>query len=342
LNKKKIFSVVIPVHNGAKFLETTIKSVLSQTRPFDEIIIVDDASTDASKVIVNSEQLRGKVQYKYNEVPTGFVDAWNRAVKYATGDYVTILHQDDLLLPYYLDAIESVLNRYPGVRHLYTACDYIDEHGAVIRVPSQLGSAEPVKYSGAEYADNYLTGVMSNNHIHRCPGVTTERRLLVEQCTYRKEAGHIADDDFFMRVGAFTDVVGISMPLASYRIHTESETGKVASLASTLARDFLFQMKGNRIGSILADKRIIEFDKGAAKLINQMLCQGLSERNDDLISRALIYRDEFKGIALSDMNNYLPILARFLWSMSVRGSSNQLGKTIFAVRQFIKSKYKKY
>lgn len=335
----KRFSVVIPVYNGAKFLETTIKSVLSQVRPFDEIIIVNDASTDASRAI--AEQFRGKVQYKYNEVPTGFVDAWNRAVKYATGDYVTILHQDDLIFPGYLVSIEAALDRYPEVRHLYTACNYIDEHGVVIRVLSQSDSAEPVKHSGPEYADNYLSGVISNNHIHRCPGVTTERRLLVEQCTYRKEAGHIADDDFFMRVGAFTDVVGISMPLASYRIHTESETGKVPSLSSTLARDFLFQMKGNRNRSILADKRIIEFDKGAAKLINQMLCQGLSENNDDLISRAFIYRDEFKRIALSDMEIYLPILARFLWSMSRRGSSIQLGKTIFAVRQFIKSKCKK-
>lgn len=193
------FSIVIPAYNGEKFLKQAIESALSQTRLADEVIVVDDASSDGTAEIAKS--YNEKIKYYFNDKSTGFVDAWNRAISKATSDYVTILHQDDLLHPEYIERIEQALLQYSNIGHFFTACNYIDDSGLIIKEPPGPHSLVPVLYSGRDYSHHYLMGVVSNNHIHRCPGVTTSRALLLNKCSYRKEAGLIADDDFFTELG---------------------------------------------------------------------------------------------------------------------------------------------
>ena len=123
------FSIVIPARNGEKYLRSAIESALDQTRPADEIIVVDDASADRTAVIARSPEYRGRVTYRFNETPTGFVDAWNRAIGLSLGDFTAILHQDDLLHKDYLLHVGKALSAYPHVRHIYAACDVIDENG---------------------------------------------------------------------------------------------------------------------------------------------------------------------------------------------------------------------
>jgi hypothetical protein len=97
-------------------------------------------------------------------------------------------------------------------------------------------------YTGREYVHAYQT--IGAPHIHRCPGVITHRDIF-KVCQYRAEAGHIADDDFFFRVGQYTDVVGILKPLASYRHHEASETGHLdnITLIQRLLHDWNYQLK---------------------------------------------------------------------------------------------------
>jgi len=123
----KRFSIAIPAHNGERYLSRSIASALAQTRPADEIVIVNDASTNGTVEIAHRTEFQLRVGYRYNAQATGFADAWNRAVEYAVGEYVTILHQDDLLHPGYLDSIEKSLDRFPSVQHQYAACNNVDE-----------------------------------------------------------------------------------------------------------------------------------------------------------------------------------------------------------------------
>lgn len=86
-------SVIIPVWNGAKYLEETITSVLDQTYENIEIVVVDDGSTD------NSQELLLKFKHQITTVPQenkGIGTARNTGVKNATGDYLAFLDQDDL------------------------------------------------------------------------------------------------------------------------------------------------------------------------------------------------------------------------------------------------------
>ncbi len=311
------FSIVIPAHNGERYLSQTIASALAQTRPADDILIVDDGSTDGTAEIAHRTEFHPHVGYRFNARPSGFVDAWNRAVEFAAGEYVTILHQDDLLHPGYLDSIERALDRFPLVQHLYAACNYIDEFDNVTRHPPEPYNLQPTLYQGKEYAHNYLLGTLTNHHIHRCPGVTTKRSLLMNSCSYRKEAGHIADDDFFLRVGAFTDVVGISQPLASFREHSGSATGKLPLLSLRLAQDYLFQSRYHLENKTLLDGDDLASIHGqTVRFINLLLFQALVMNKRDLVGKALALRAELEALLPGRMVQTLPPWARSMWKLS--------------------------
>lgn len=308
---------MIPAHNGVAFLRVAIESALNQSRAANEVIVVDDASTDHTRDIVLGGDFKRDVKYFYNEKAKGFVDAWNRAIAKATGDFVAILHQDDLLHPEYLAYIENALRRYPHARHIYAACSYIDEQGNIIRMPPKPHSLEPILYSGKQYAKNYLNGMITNEHIHRCPGVGTSVDLLLNQCSYRKEAGHIADDDFFLRVGGFTDVVGISRPLASFRIHSKSATSTVDLLTLKLAQDYMFQLRYNKMNkTLLESEDIAKISHQAVKFINLLLFQSLLYRQRAWMAQASNLRREIDDILPSFMGQNLPLWARLLWAIT--------------------------
>lgn len=309
------FSIAIPVHNGEKFLAATLASVLEQKRPADEILVVDDASTDRSSNILQSPEWAGKVRYVLNEHSTGFVDAWNRVVRLAKSDFVTILHQDDLLEPEYLSHVERALLSNPRCQHIYCGYYYIDARGKRISESPKPHLLTPVMRSGKEYAHRYLEGVIHNRHIHRCPGVTTARTLL-DKCTYRKEAGLIADDDFFLRVGQFTDVVEISQPLASFRQHDESATARLESLSHRLAQDYIFQARYYRTQpSLLGESDVARIHDQAIRFINSYFRESLLNNDSAAIARAKKLRQEFEDVEVGVFLRKSSLLSRFLWAI---------------------------
>lgn len=234
------FTIVIPTYNGAEYIEEALLSAINQTRKADAIIVSDDNSTDNTLEICSRYEDEISI-YKNENGPSGFVEGWNNAIRLVEDGYIAILHQDDLLAPTFLEEAEKALELHPDVKHLFTPCNYIDDNGNVIREPNYCdGSIR--RYKKDEYINIYIT--YGAPHIHRCPGVITHRSIF-DVCKYRKEAGHIADDDFFYRVGQYTDVIGVMKPLASYREHSKSETEHLGGLAliSRLANDYLFQVQ---------------------------------------------------------------------------------------------------
>ncbi len=104
-------SVVIPCHNAAAYLGQTIGSLLEQTREPDEIIVVDDGSTDGSGEVARG--FGGRVQV----IPVRFGGASrtrNHGFTFATGDGILFLDADDVLGPGALEALEEALHRNPG------------------------------------------------------------------------------------------------------------------------------------------------------------------------------------------------------------------------------------
>jgi glycosyltransferase involved in cell wall biosynthesis len=295
------FSIVIPSYNGAKYIERTLLSVINQTRKPDEIIVHDDNSSDETRAIC--EKYASKISCHLNvEGPSGFVNGWNRAIQFAKGDYISILHQDDIFYPTFLEEAEKTLNQNPDIRHLFAVCDYIDENDIVILSLNKHQLFNPKKlktkkYSGKEYAVAYQQTYDEIPHVHRCPGVITHRTIFEEGCNYNSAAGHIADDDFFYRVGQFTDVIGLLKPLSAYRLHQESETGSIGDikLVQRLAKDYIYQVKQWENSSFIDS---LFFQKGAVKFMTRLFTYAYKTKDALLKEHAKVLYADLKEMKL--------------------------------------------
>ena len=91
-----LVSVVIPVYNGEEVLERAIKSVLSQTYPNIELIVVDDGSTDGTGEVAKRFP---EVNYLRHTKNINASSARNTGIKAASGDFIALLDSDDEWLP---------------------------------------------------------------------------------------------------------------------------------------------------------------------------------------------------------------------------------------------------
>jgi glycosyltransferase involved in cell wall biosynthesis len=104
-------SVVIPAFNAAATLGETLASVLSQTRPPDEVIVVDDGSTDATAEIAR-ERLDARVLRQANG---GVASAMNAGLRASRCSLVAFLDADDVWMPAHLETHERHLGDQPGL-----------------------------------------------------------------------------------------------------------------------------------------------------------------------------------------------------------------------------------
>jgi len=122
------FSVIIPIYNRSHLIGETIDTVLAQTYPDFEIIIVDDGSTENIKKVLDekySNESRVKYFRKQNEERGA---ARNYGLKQANGDYAVFFDSDDFMQPHYLEVLNKIIVENPGIKLLATKYNY-DNNG---------------------------------------------------------------------------------------------------------------------------------------------------------------------------------------------------------------------
>lgn len=117
MNSKPLVSVVVPTHNAASFIEETLGSVLGQTFDQLDVIVVDDASSDATCELVEGLDPRVRV---IRQSRAGVCVARNRGLAEARGRYVCFLDHDDVWHPGKLAAQLEVFDRDPEVALVHT------------------------------------------------------------------------------------------------------------------------------------------------------------------------------------------------------------------------------
>jgi glycosyltransferase involved in cell wall biosynthesis len=105
------FSVIIPSYNRGGFIQRAVQSVLDQTYPEFEVVVVDDGSTDNTRQIVSDMAHRNPDRIRYvHQANSERAAARNNGLLHAKGDYVVFFDSDDLLYSNYLSlACESIL-----------------------------------------------------------------------------------------------------------------------------------------------------------------------------------------------------------------------------------------
>ena len=102
-------SICIPTFNRSDLLRKTLISVSKQRITPYEVIVVDNCSTDDTESVV---KLFKNITYYRNERNLGLAGNWNQCIRLAGGDFLTILHSDDLVSPDWYKQLEQVIHRF--------------------------------------------------------------------------------------------------------------------------------------------------------------------------------------------------------------------------------------
>ncbi len=136
-------SVAMPAYQAERWIGETLESVLAQTAPPDEVVVVDDGSTDATAEIARGFGAPVRVVQQPNG---GASAAYNRAFRESSGSYVAMCPADDLWEPRKLELQLEVLSAHPEVDVAFGGARYfgIAEHDYV--TPSTAGILDPSSF----------------------------------------------------------------------------------------------------------------------------------------------------------------------------------------------------
>ncbi len=116
-----LVSVVMPSYNTAKYIAESIESVINQTYPYWELIIVDDCSTDDTDSVVANYLSDTRIRYLKNETNSGAAISRNYALREAKGKWVAFLDSDDVWLP---EKLETQIAFMLENDYKFTCTDY--------------------------------------------------------------------------------------------------------------------------------------------------------------------------------------------------------------------------
>lgn len=146
-------SVVIPAYNVERWLDETLVSVLGQTDPADEVVLVDDGSVDATLEIARRHEPAVRVISQPN---AGCGEAFNTAVAAATSDYVALCPADDIWVPEKLEWQRETLRRHPEVDVSFGAAVNFGDSDAPYPRPMSAGLQSGLAFLREMFVTNVI------------------------------------------------------------------------------------------------------------------------------------------------------------------------------------------
>ncbi|MER3486233.1 MAG: hypothetical protein C4345_09945 [Chloroflexota bacterium] len=126
-------SIGLPVYNRQQYVGEAIESILAQTFADFELIISDNASTDATGVICQEYARKdARVRYYRNAINIGAAKNFNRVFHLSSGEYFKWMASDDICAPTFIERCVEALDGDTGAVLAYSRARCIDEHGAVV------------------------------------------------------------------------------------------------------------------------------------------------------------------------------------------------------------------
>jgi glycosyltransferase involved in cell wall biosynthesis len=210
-------SAVVPAHNAEETVGESLASVLSQTSPVEQVIVVDDGSTDGTAEAARAVDPSITVISTANQ---GVSAARNRGAELAQGELVAFLDADDAWLPRKLERQLGVLER--GTAMSTTGASVVDAAG--VEIDRYVPSTDERDQTGA-----LLTRFMSFGPISSA---------VVDRTTYRTIGGcsealqQCADWDLFLRMAARDPIAVVPEPLTVRRVHESNMSRDIDRLAT--------------------------------------------------------------------------------------------------------------
>lgn len=223
-NSNPLVSVVVCTYNGEKYIALQLDTVLQQTYANLEIIIVDDASTDNTKNIL--EQYRAKdnrIKLFFNDTNLGYNKNFEKGIGFAAADYIAISDQDDI---WELNKIEIMINNWPhGALFVYSLSGDFWGNDFENRMP-----APKVFYS--DINDTHKLVFNSPVHGHAC----MFKKELMKQCV-PFPADIFYDWWMSMHAASMGTIGCIPQTLTWHRVHDKNSSRALTSIINITDRN---------------------------------------------------------------------------------------------------------
>ncbi|MFN7522284.1 MAG: glycosyltransferase family 2 protein [Aphanizomenon sp.] len=240
-------TVVMPVYNGEKYLDTAIKSILNHRFMNFEFVIVDDASTDNSVEIINSYQDQ-RIKLIKNNVNLGIPTTRNKCLQESSGEYVAVLDCDDYAYPSRLAEQLEFMENNPDFGMVGSWVELIDENDDLTgevwnedepsqKIPCRLLFHNYFAHSAVLLRRSALDTVKINGEV------------------YRKDYPNAQDYDLWVRISKKFKVWNIPKVLIKYRVHSHCISLKAANLVEQLTCKIVTEQMNN-LGIQPTDKQL--------------------------------------------------------------------------------------
>ena len=216
-------SICIPTYNTARYLPEAIESVLAQDFEDYELVICDNASTDATSDICRAFT-DPHVRYIRFDEQTNQSGNFNRCLQEARGEFITLLHSDDFFLPGFIADRVHRFEQQPGLGLIFGAVQIVNDRGAQLMTK--------VHWDGDR---SFLPGELLDALLMSCiisPPSLMFRKTAMEQAgPFRTDLTWGHDWEWTLRLAEKNAAYFSSRPLAAYRVHDGSGTSEILGAA---------------------------------------------------------------------------------------------------------------
>ncbi|HYX13595.1 MAG TPA: glycosyltransferase family A protein [Nostoc sp.] len=216
-------TIAIPTYNRSNLLKTSLQSALAQDYPDFQVIVLDNASDDDTEAVVGSFA-DSRIVYVRNEVNIGIFGNWQRSVELNTSPYLSILSDDDVLLPNFIHESVLALDNHPHAGLSVGLPEFININGATLHV------------TGTELSDQLPEGLISGlDFIHQIVDgqkwILRTSAVMFRAYALRAVGGfdithskYLLDLNLYLRMAVQFDFFFIAKELAQVRFHVEQDS----------------------------------------------------------------------------------------------------------------------
>lgn len=208
---------MIPAHNCAAYVETTIRSVLDQDpgEAVMQIEVVDDHSSDEVEDVV-SEVGAGRVDFYRQPANVGHTRNFETCLRRARGQLVHLLHGDDAVAPGFYEALGDPLLAHPELGAGFCRYSAMDEDGSVVSTPAP-------EQPSAGVISGWLERIAAGQRL-QTPCMVVRRDVYEDLGGFDTRLRHCEDWEMWVRLAAHYPVWYEPRALALYRVHTRSNS----------------------------------------------------------------------------------------------------------------------